>query len=660
LVSSIVFFYVTWNTRARPWRAAPAGLKVDVYVPTYNEPTWVVRRTLLGALAMRYRHRTYLLDDGRRPQMKALARELGVVYLTRAGNAGAKAGNINAALRRTKGDLIVIFDADHVPLPAFLQRTLGYFADPRVAFVQTPQEFYNVDSFQHQTDFQRKRMWHEQALFYRVLQPGKDHWGAAFFCGSCGVLRRQAIADVGGMATETVTEDMHTSIRMHARGWTSAYHNEVLALGLAPQTAAPFHSQRLRWGQGAMQIFRRDNPLTTPGLTLHQRINYLASMLHWFDGFQRLAFYVAPSLYLATGVLPIRALDWDFIMRAVPYYILAFLAFKFSSRGYGLFMLTERMYMIRFYTYIKTTSALVSRRHRKFTVTKKDRLGKAPLATLLPSFLTGLMVLAGLLVGVARVILGHERNLLAFGVNAVWSFWNLALSTSAIRLTMRKIDFRKLPRARAGLPMKWTSSAGSGVGVLVDINERGAAVLVRDWTAASTLKFSVAWPKLRLSREGVIRRVRATAHGYLVGLEWDEEGQGGPSEIAAMALSERKFLLDLDRPWDRFGLMEFRRGHRRRRRRHAVGVPVQIKRYPATWGVTEDVSDGGAMILFPRPLKLGARVRVSLWGGQGVLAEVVRCSALELPPDNSHRIGLRWLGVAVSSAKDPVAPRLAA
>jgi cellulose synthase (UDP-forming) len=193
-ISSVLFYYTAWNTRPRrPCRPPAPGISVDVMVPTYNEPEWVVRRTLIGALAMTYPHKTYLLDDGRRPEMEALAKELGVGYITRPDNVGAKAGNLNAAMERTSGDFIAIFDADHVPLRQFLDRTIGYFADPTIAFVQTPQEFYNVESFQHLTNAAQKRSWHQQQLFYRVLQPGKDHWNSAFFCGSCGVMRRAAL-----------------------------------------------------------------------------------------------------------------------------------------------------------------------------------------------------------------------------------------------------------------------------------------------------------------------------------------------------------------------------------------------------------------------------------------------------------------------------------
>jgi cellulose synthase (UDP-forming) len=189
------------------------------------------------------------------------------------------------------------------------------------------------------------------------------------------VVRRTALKQIGGFATGTVTEDLHTSIRLHARGWRSRYHNEVLAYGLAPQTAIPYHVQRLRWGQGAMQIFRKDQPLLIPGLTLVQRLNYLSSMTTYFDGWQELIFYLAPPVYLLTGVLPIRTLGVEFVIRFLIYYVASFIAFKMSCRGYGMALLTEGYNMARYYTYIKTTFGLVAGRRLRFAVTQRTAGG---------------------------------------------------------------------------------------------------------------------------------------------------------------------------------------------------------------------------------------------------------------------------------------------
>jgi cellulose synthase (UDP-forming) len=140
VVLGILAIFVSWNYRQRLSPPAPKGLAVDVFVPAYREPVDLIRRTLKGAMAITYPHRTYLLDDGKREELRALAAELGCGYFRRDSNAHAKAGNLNHALAMTSGDFIAVFDADHIPRPHALDATLGMFADPSVAMVQTPQD----------------------------------------------------------------------------------------------------------------------------------------------------------------------------------------------------------------------------------------------------------------------------------------------------------------------------------------------------------------------------------------------------------------------------------------------------------------------------------------------------------------------------------------
>ncbi|MES2366975.1 MAG: cellulose synthase catalytic subunit [Pseudomonadota bacterium] len=242
---------MTWRLTVRIAPPAPRGLSVDVFIPTFNEPVQLVRRTLLATIHMDYPHETWLLDDGNRPEMASLAEDLGVRYLARERNTDAKAGNLNNALANSSAEFVAVFDADHAPQQNFLTHTLGYFNDPAVAFVQTPQDFFNLDSYQHRQQTRKHTVWTEQSLFFRVIQRGKDYWNAAFFCGSCATLRRSALEKIGGFATGTVTEDLHTSIRLHKQGFKSVYHAEPLAFGIAPSSVVPFLQQRIRWGQGA-------------------------------------------------------------------------------------------------------------------------------------------------------------------------------------------------------------------------------------------------------------------------------------------------------------------------------------------------------------------------------------------------------------------------
>jgi len=174
-------------------------------------------------------------------------------------------------------------------------------------------------------------VWTAQSLFFRVIQRGKDYWNAAFFCGSCAVVRRSALDAIGGFATGTVTEDLHTSVRIHAKGYKSIYHAEALAFGLAPESIAPFISQRLRWGQGAMHVWRMEGILRHRGLNWAQRVNYLASVLTYFDGWQRAVFYIVPVIVLLSGTLPLLTTTPDFLWHFVPYYLLTFWVFEVPS-----------------------------------------------------------------------------------------------------------------------------------------------------------------------------------------------------------------------------------------------------------------------------------------------------------------------------------------
>ncbi|MBM3154848.1 MAG: glycosyltransferase [Chloroflexi bacterium] len=247
---------------------------VDVLIPTYNEPVDVLRATLAGCAHIRYPHQTYVLDDGGRDEVRALAAAFNCNYIARPTHEGAKAGNLNYALKQTTGELIATLDADNIPLPGFLDDTVGFFDDPSVAIVQGPQLFYNLDSFEHEHS-----IWHEQRLFFHVILPGKNRTNSAFWCGSPAVVRRSALVSIGGVATESVTEDLHTTIRLLRRGYHVIYIDRPLASGLAPATVEDFLGQRFRWAQGAMQIWRKDNPFTIPGLSIGQRLSLFASMV---------------------------------------------------------------------------------------------------------------------------------------------------------------------------------------------------------------------------------------------------------------------------------------------------------------------------------------------------------------------------------------------
>jgi len=375
LLGLALFTFSLWDVDRRPATrdVTETDARIAVLIPTYNEGPEILLPTIAAALTMRLPHETWVLDDGARPEIAALAERLGARYLARTEHRHAKAGNLNHALGVIEADLIAVLDADHVASPDFLVRTLGYFDDPRVALVQTPQEFYNRHSFEHDAAPGDGERFHEQALFYRVLQPGKNRWSAAFWCGTGAVVRVSALRAIGGVATDTITEDIHTTIRLHRRGWRTVYHNEVLAQGLAAPDADTYQAQRLRWGTGAMQVLRTENPLVVPGLTLPQRLAYASTLLGWFDAWRTLALLWVPIVVLATGAVPIRADATTFAVAFASSFILQQVALRVLSRGCHRSILSVVFELVRMTSNLRATATLVTRGRPVFSVTPKGR-----------------------------------------------------------------------------------------------------------------------------------------------------------------------------------------------------------------------------------------------------------------------------------------------
>jgi cellulose synthase (UDP-forming) len=475
--TALLHIFMCWRLSVRRSTAPRVVRSVDVFIPTYNESTELVRKTVLAALAMDGAHTTWLLDDGRRAEMVALARELGCRYLSRPDNSHAKAGNLNHALLHSDGELVAIFDADHAPRRDFLTKTLGYFDDERVGFVQSPQDFYNLDSYQHRWRGARGTVWTEQALFFRVIQRGKDLWNAAFFCGSCAVVRRSALDEIGGVATGTVTEDLHTSMRLHAKGWKSVYHAEPLAFGLAPESIEPFIGQRVRWGQGAMHVWRKEGILTHKGLSWAQRLNYLASVLTYFDGWQKAVFYVAPVIVLTTGVLPLVTSTSDFLLHFAPYFLLTFWVFEEVGRGYGRSLFIEQYNMARFAAFAWATLAWIFPR-MKFRVTPKGEAATRALRFTAPQWAVLALNVAAIPIGIALFFLAGALPLEGLIANSIWAGVNGALALGVLSFTaVNQRNARSRYRFPVPLAAELVCPDGSRVRATVDdLSDNGMRV----------------------------------------------------------------------------------------------------------------------------------------------------------------------------------------
>jgi cellulose synthase (UDP-forming) len=305
---------------------------VDVLIPTYNEPAFILRRTVIGCQAMDYENkRVYLLDDTHRAEIRALAEELGCDYLTRTDNHYAKAGNLNHALGRTNSELIVVFDADFVPTRNFLLRTVGFFQARSVALVQTPQSFYNPDPIARNLGLENV-LTPEEEVFYRQIQPIRDAAGSVICSGTSFVVRRSALEATGGFVTDSLSEDYFTGIRLSASGYQLVYLDEKLSAGLAAENMTAQATQRLRWARGTLQAFFIDtNPLTIPGLTLLQRLAHLEGLLHWFTSISRVGYLMIPLAYSFLNVIPVKTTEAELLYFFLPYYVVQLSVFSWLN-----------------------------------------------------------------------------------------------------------------------------------------------------------------------------------------------------------------------------------------------------------------------------------------------------------------------------------------
>jgi cellulose synthase (UDP-forming) len=433
-----LYAFSLWNLGAGPTarRASTTPLRVAVLIPTWNEPSEVLAPTIAAAVALQPAHDTWVLDDGARPEVAQLAADLGARYLRRPDRRHAKAGNLNNALEVVDADVVAVLDADHVARPNFLTDTLGYFDDESVALVQTPQDFYNLESFEHSRTAARDGF-NEQSLFYRAIMPGKNRWQAAFWCGTSALLRTAALRQVGGVATGTVTEDIHTTIRLHAAGWRTVYHNEVLARGLAASGASQYLLQRRRWGTGAMQVLRADNPLGIKGLSLPQRLAYAFTLLGWFDAWRSLGYLLLPAAVLLTGAVPIRAPLATFVVAFVATFTLQQLALWLLGRGRQRPWLAILFDVVRLPSNLSASLALFARRAAGFQVTPKGRTGARRRRAPVPWILWAVVVVS-LLAAAWFGATVNERTPLHYGTPAAawaaagWLVFNLAVVLAAI------------------------------------------------------------------------------------------------------------------------------------------------------------------------------------------------------------------------------------
>lgn len=504
-VAGLVIRAVTlWNIDCRapePVTEATVGSQVAVLIPTYNEPVEVIAPTIAAACALEPAHQTWVLDDGDRPWVAELCADLGARYVRRPEHTHAKAGNMNHALdlmtrEAADGaeaiDIVAVLDCDHVPLPRFLTATLGWFEDPKVALVQAPQTYYNAGAFDDDGDTG------EQGVFFHVLLPGRNHDGAGpFWCGSTSLIRVSALREVGGISTDTIVEDMHTTLGLLKKGWKTAYHHQVLALGLAPTTPEQYLLQRRRWGMGSMQVLVRERLWAAKRwLSWRNFYEYLSGTLWWLEGVGTVFAFLIPAAVLVSGAE---------VSTADPFLFAVMFGAMFAIRMWGARRL-HRLHLhwptafalriLRVPVGLSCLWWLLTRRTLEFQVTPKagadERLrGRAPLAVrVLIAIMVGVAVWA--LLGLSGLVPWHSdaSSTVASGVWLILACVVLVMGTRRIQSDAYATSRRNAHR----FAVRATVAIGSVEGELVDISVGGAAVRLPTETLPAAAEVELTLP----------------------------------------------------------------------------------------------------------------------------------------------------------------------
>ena len=384
----------------------PDDVTVDVFIPVYDESYDLVARSLAAAMAIRYPHRTYLLDDARDPRFATLATSLGAGYLTRVGNAHAKAGNVNAALSQTDGEFVAIFDVDHIPEPDFLDAVLGHFRVSSVGFVQSGLAFHN-----HYESIVARAAAGQAYNVYGPTSMGMHGCGAAPVWGSHCTFRRSALQSIGGHQSG-LTEDLHTALRLHAASWRSVFVPTLHAAGLVPADLFAFTQQQFKWARGTFEVLLTVYPRLFRALRPRQNLAYLVRLTYYLVGPVFLLHAAAALFVLYFGTQAMRAAFAEYLIRAAPLAVSALavrhLSTLFWHQQRDAVQIEWRGYALSFAFWPIYTLALLCAFLRipvPHIPTPKERLTVRQLHLAVPQ-----LVLIALLLGAVATTLPHARG----------------------------------------------------------------------------------------------------------------------------------------------------------------------------------------------------------------------------------------------------------
>lgn len=432
IAQALGFWWTCSRRGQRPHVPLKGRPSVDVFIPVYGEPPDIVEATVAAATRLRGADvHVALLDDGGSADIERLARRWGATYIRRAVHSGAKAGNINNALKRTNAQYVAIFDCDHVADPSFLERTLGQFERPGVALVQTPQYYANARS----NDL-AAAAWAQQALFFGAIARGKDARGSMFCCGTNMVFRRDVLEALGGFPETSVTEDFQLSIGIHERGWRTAYVPEVLASGLGPEDMASYVSQQHRWARGCISALPA---IVRSPLRLRDRIQYLLSASYFLTGWTVLVYMSLPVIRILTGAQPLADATADqFLVHFAPYFGFALLAVAVAGAGSYTFK-AFALATSAFWVHVHATVQALRRTPGRFVVTPKRGASARQPRAVAPALAAMAVLLFAAAVGLSRDRSPATLNNVAFAV------LHVSVLAAGVRPALQRSTSRRHP-----------------------------------------------------------------------------------------------------------------------------------------------------------------------------------------------------------------------
>ncbi|WP_324825851.1 glycosyltransferase [Sinanaerobacter sp. ZZT-01] len=470
---------------------------IDIFVPTYSEGTELLYKTLNACNYLKYPDRSkvhiYLCDDNRRPEMRKLAEKMGVNYLDRPDNQGAKAGNLNNALKHSKSPYIVTIDADMILKSDFLLKTVPYMVDCdrknegrpeeekiKLGFIQTPQSFYNPDLFQFNL-FSEGRIPNEQDYFYRDIQVARTKTNSVIYGGSNTLIRREALEAVGGFYTEAITEDFATGILIQRKQYVSLGIGEPMASGLSANDLQGLVQQRVRWARGVIATGRKMHIFTTPDLSFSQKMNYWASIWYWYAPVKRLIYIMSPILYAVFGFMVFKCTLPQILMFWLPMYLSSNINLRMFSNNIRNTKWTGIYETVMFpFLLLPVLAESFGITLKKFKVTKKERYKSRTNENLIYGIPFSILITLSIF-GIFRCItIMFDSGSFGPIVVLFWLLNNLFFLIMALFFVFGRVPYRKAERVSVKLPCTISDELETVEGVTKDISENGVAIILKE------------------------------------------------------------------------------------------------------------------------------------------------------------------------------------